>query len=60
MAANINTEWLDAAKLSPDVLANFTWASYFLRNLIPVTIGNIIGGTCVIGGMYWFSYLKYK
>ena len=29
-----------------------------VRNLIPVTIGNIIGGAVVLGGGYWYIYRK--
>ena len=28
-----------------------------LRQLIPVTIGNIIGGGVLVGGVYWLIYL---
>ena len=27
-------------------------------NLLPVTIGNIIGGVVMVGVMYWFIYLS--
>lgn len=30
----------------------------FLANLIPVTIGNIIGGVLMVGLIYWFIYLR--
>ena len=29
-----------------------------LRNLVPVTLGNVIGGAGLVGGMYWFIYLR--
>jgi formate/nitrite transporter len=29
-----------------------------LANLIPVTLGNIIGGAGLVGGTYWFCYLR--
>ncbi|MBK8025269.1 MAG: formate/nitrite transporter family protein [Chloroflexi bacterium] len=32
--------------------------SGFFGNLIPVTIGNIIGGVIMVGAMYWFLYLR--
>jgi formate transporter FocA len=35
-----------------------TWAAFFLNNLIPVTIGNIIGGAGMVGIVYWFIYLR--
>lgn len=30
----------------------------FLSNLVPVTIGNIIGGGGLVGTVYWFVYLR--
>jgi formate/nitrite transporter len=38
-------------------LTNLTPAG-FLENLIPVTIGNIIGGVVMVAGVYWFVYLR--
>ena len=29
-----------------------------VRNLLPVTIGNIIGGAVILGGGYWYIYRK--
>jgi formate/nitrite transporter len=37
---------------------NLTWGNFFIHNLIPVTLGNIIGGAVLVGFMYWFLYLK--
>ena len=37
---------------------NLTWGNFFLRNLLPVTIGNIIGGALMVGLVYWFIYLR--
>lgn len=38
---------------------SLTWGNYFLGNMLPVTLGNIIGGM-TIGLLYWFCYLKGK
>ena len=35
-----------------------TWSGFVIRNLLPVTLGNIIGGTLLVGGVYWFVYLR--
>lgn len=35
-----------------------TWSSIFLNNLIPVTIGNIIGAAIFVACAYWFVYLR--
>jgi len=39
-------------------LPNLTWSRFFIDNLIPVTLGNIIGGVVFVGFAYWFAYLK--
>jgi len=36
------------------------WGSFFYRNLLPVTIGNIIGGGFFVGMSYWGAYLRPK
>ena len=38
--------------------AQVTWAQFFINNLIPVTIGNIVGGAIFVGCIYWYTYLK--
>ena len=38
--------------------ANLTWGNFFIANLLPVTIGNIIGGAGMVGLVYWFAYLR--
>jgi formate transporter len=37
---------------------HLTWGNFFLANLLPVTIGNIIGGAIMVGMIYWFVYLR--
>lgn len=37
---------------------SLTWGSFLLKNLLPVTIGNIIGGAVLVGIVYWSVYLK--
>jgi formate transporter len=37
---------------------NLTWYNFFVGNLLPVTIGNIIGGAVMVGLVYWFVYLR--
>ncbi|MCP4421229.1 MAG: hypothetical protein GY805_31850, partial [Chloroflexi bacterium] len=37
---------------------DLTWGNFFVRNLLPVTIGNIIGGVVLVGLVYWFIYLR--
>jgi formate/nitrite transporter FocA (FNT family) len=35
-----------------------TWSAFLVRNLAPVTLGNIIGGAVLVGAVYWFVYLR--
>jgi formate/nitrite transporter len=35
-----------------------SWGGFLGRNLLPVTIGNVIGGTLLVGAVYWFVYLR--
>ena len=34
------------------------WGPFIVKNLIPVTIGNIIGGGGLVGFLYWSVYLR--
>ena len=36
---------------------NLSWGRYFYKNLIPVLLGNIIGGAILMGFGYWYIYL---
>jgi formate transporter len=46
-----------AAHKAPD-LADVTWGQFLAANLLPVTIGNVIGGALMVGAVYWFVYLR--
>jgi formate transporter len=39
-------------------LIDLTWRSFFVNNLLPVTLGNLVGGTVMVAGVYWFVYLR--
>ena len=49
--------YVEAAESAGVALESFTWGNYFVGNLIPVTLGNLVGGVCV-GALFWFAYLK--
>jgi formate transporter FocA len=46
--------------ITPESYAGLTWGNFFVNNLIPVTIGNIIGGAVMVGLVYWFAYKRPK
>ena len=37
-----------------------TWGAFFVKNLLPVTLGHIVGGAGLVGLPYWFVYLREK
>ena len=41
-----------------DNLASLTWGAFFVKNLLPVTLGNILGGSVLVGLGYWFTYIR--
>ena len=49
--------WTNIGKTAAD-FGNVTWSNFFVANLLPVTIGNIIGGALMVGLVYWFIYLR--
>ena len=44
---------------SPADYAALDWAG-LVGNLVPVTLGNIVGGTILVGAVYWLVYLRGK
>ncbi len=49
--------WETIGKTTADY-ANLTWSNFFVANLLPVTIGNVIGGSVMVGLVYWFVYIR--
>jgi len=41
-------------------LEALTWQAFFVNNLVPVTIGNIIGGVGLVAAIYWAVFLRGK
>lgn len=39
--------------------AGLNWGSFLFRNLLPVTLGNIVGGAGIVGYGYWVMYLRH-
>lgn len=47
-----------ASGLSTADLSALDWSGFLVDNLLPVTIGNVIGGAVLVGAVYWFVYLR--
>jgi len=52
-----NQAFVDSQQGLPD-LSSLTWSNFLWANLVPVTIGNIVGGAVMVGAIYWFVYLR--
>jgi formate/nitrite transporter len=51
------SRWAGLAPEGVD-LTSLTWGAFVINNLIPVTIGNTIGGVVFVGLGYWGAYLR--
>lgn len=54
-----NSAYVEKAAAAGVNIAAVTWGNFFLRNLLPVTIGNIIGG-CLFGLIMWSCHRQGK
>jgi formate/nitrite transporter len=54
--AKSNPLWLQSANLKLELLESLTWTNFFTVNLLPVTLGNIIGGGIFVAMAYGFAY----
>lgn len=62
LMAKSNPEFINQAGaelgLTPENINNLTIMNAFTDNLIPVTLGNLIGGALFVGAWYWWAYKK--
>jgi formate/nitrite transporter len=49
--------WQSIGKTAAD-FPYLTWGNFLFANLIPVTVGNVIGGSVMVGLVYWFIYIR--
>ncbi len=49
---------VSAAGLTDAGMHHLTVVDFVARNLVPVTLGNIIGGAVLVGAVYWIVYLR--
>ena len=50
--------WAEVGSASVAGVDGLTWVNFVWKNLLPVTIGNIIGGAVFVGMSYWGAYLR--
>lgn len=39
-------------------IGGVTWSQFFINNMIPATLGNIVGGGIFVACLYWYTYLR--
>jgi formate/nitrite transporter FocA (FNT family) len=49
---------VQVAGQSLEPLADLTWRGFLVKNLLPVTLCNLVGGTVMVAAVYWFVYLR--
>ncbi len=55
-----NSAWVAQATTlgaSADSIAHLSWGSFVFNNLVPVTLGNIVGGAIFVGMFYWLGFM---
>ncbi len=52
------SSFAELAHLSQEAIHSLTWSGFIIHNLIPVTLGNIVGGGLLVGIVYWYAYKK--
>lgn len=53
-----NSVYIDLSGVSAAALEHLTWGGFALNNLLPVTLGNIVGGCVFVAMAYWYAYKK--
>ncbi len=49
--------WASIGKTSAD-FPELTWNNFLIGNLLPVTLGNLLGGSIMVAAVYWVIYLR--
>lgn len=59
--AKSNKAFADAAitlGATSEKLGHLNWETFFANNLLPVTLGNIVGGAIFVAAVYWFVFIR--
>jgi formate transporter len=55
-----DAEFLSRINQSGQNYDAINWDNFLFGNMLPVTIGNIMGGAVLVGLVYWFIFLKHQ
>jgi formate/nitrite transporter len=56
----LDPEYISTAGAAVANLDRLTWQAFLVNNLLPVTVGNIIGGAVLVAAVYWAIFLRNK
>ncbi|MDR2135363.1 MAG: formate/nitrite transporter family protein [Treponema sp.] len=53
--AKANGAWAAVSGVPASQLESLNWGNFVVKNLFPVTLGNIAGGSGMVGALYWLG-----
>ncbi len=54
----ISGKLAEAGIATTNLLGTEGWYNFFVTNLVPVTLGNIVGAALFVAALYWYVYLR--
>jgi len=54
--AKQNPQWAAMSQVSAEQLSDLNWINFVVKNLIPVTLGNIVGGAGMVGILFRIAF----
>ena len=58
LLAKSNPLWIEASHKTAADLTDLNLISMFINNLIPASLGNIVGGAVFVGAIYYYLYIS--
>jgi formate/nitrite transporter len=58
LIARLDPAFAATAGMPRATIDSLSWSGFLVRNLLPVTVGNVLGGALLVGLVYWFVYLR--
>jgi formate/nitrite transporter len=53
-----NPQWVSMSQVSAEQLTGLNWVNFAVKNLFPVTLGNIVGGAGMVWALFWLALKK--
>lgn len=57
---DLDPQFIQAISSAGINLDGLSWGTFLLNNLLPVTIGNLIGGAVLVAAVYWSVFLRQR